>query len=92
MKFWIMLILGLLVVSMSVNAKDEKAGDKDDSNDSDASNDGNNSGAEDGDTSDSTGNLNLLFCILKLSFDFHQNYARWKYKYNYMCTWSMTQD
>jgi hypothetical protein len=58
MKFWIMLILGLLVVSMSVNAaKDDKEGDKDDSNDSDASNDGNNSGAEDGDTSDSTGNL-----------------------------------
>lgn len=57
MKFWMMLILGLLVVSMSVNAKDDKAGDKDDANDSDASNDGNNSGSAEGDTSVSTGNI-----------------------------------
>jgi hypothetical protein len=72
MKFWIMLILGLLVVSMSVNAaKNDKEGDKDDSNDSDASNDGNNSGAEDGDTSDSTGKLKFAFFLMNQKIGRH---------------------
>lgn len=90
MKFWMMLILGLLVVSMSVNAKDDKAGDKDDANDSDASNDGNNSGAEDGDTSDSVGNLftNLLLTflnkkIMEMKFCVPDESGRYKFTLKY---------
>ncbi|CAB3371206.1 Hypothetical predicted protein [Cloeon dipterum] len=53
MKFWIMLLMSLLVVSMivTVYAKDDG---EDDPNDSDASKDGDNSGSGDGDTSDSS--------------------------------------